>query len=95
MADADDDKQSHTLADHLLGQDFVHDHDGDADHDHDHFELGDEGPPELYCISQSSAIGASLPTDRFHDSSRVLTAGFMHGRTPDCSVAIRRCWLCA
>jgi ethanolamine utilization protein EutA len=38
MADADDDKQSHTLADHLLGQDFVHDHDGDADHDHDHFE---------------------------------------------------------
>jgi ethanolamine utilization protein EutA len=46
MADADDDKQSHTLADHLLGQDFVHDHDGDADHDHDHFELGDEGPLE-------------------------------------------------
>jgi ethanolamine utilization protein EutA len=46
MADADDDKGSHTLADHLLGQDFVHDHDGDADHDHDHFELGDEGPLE-------------------------------------------------
>jgi ethanolamine utilization protein EutA len=46
MADADDKKQSHTLADHLLGQDFVHDHDGDADHDHDHFELGDEEPLE-------------------------------------------------
>jgi ethanolamine utilization protein EutA len=46
MADADDNKQSHTLADHLLGQDFVHDHDGDADHDHDHFEFGDEGPLE-------------------------------------------------
>src|SRR5271166_899430 len=46
MADADDQKQSHTLADHLLGRDFVHDHDGDADHDHDHFELGDEGPLE-------------------------------------------------
>ena len=46
MADADDKKQSHTLADHLLGQNFVHDHDGDADHDHDHFEFGDEGPLE-------------------------------------------------
>src|SRR6185295_3504545 len=39
MADDDDKKQSHTLSDHLLGQDFVHEHDGDADHDHDHFEL--------------------------------------------------------
>jgi ethanolamine utilization protein EutA len=35
---ADDQKRSHTLADHLLGQDVVHEHDGDADHDHDHFE---------------------------------------------------------
>ena len=43
---AEDKKPSHTLADHLLGQDFVHDHDGDADHDHDHFEFGDEGPIE-------------------------------------------------
>src|ERR1700680_542552 len=43
---ADEKKPEHTLADHLLGQDFVHDHDGDADHDHDHFELGDEGPLE-------------------------------------------------
>ena len=40
MADADDNKkQSHTIADHLLGKDFVHEHDGDADHDHDHFEF--------------------------------------------------------
>src|SRR5436190_12676850 len=46
QADDDDKKSSHTLADHLLGQDFVHDHDGDADHDHDHFEFGDEGPIE-------------------------------------------------
>jgi len=38
----DDKKQSHTLADHLLGQDFVHEHDGDADHDHDHFEFDPE-----------------------------------------------------
>jgi ethanolamine utilization protein EutA len=36
---ADDQKRSHTLADHLLGQDVVHEHDGDADHDHDHFEV--------------------------------------------------------
>src|SRR5438270_5903824 len=36
---ADDQKRSHTLADHLLGQDVVHEHDGDADHDHDHFDV--------------------------------------------------------
>src|SRR5262245_62336581 len=35
---ADDQKRSHTLADHLLGQDIAHEHDGNADHDHDHFE---------------------------------------------------------
>jgi ethanolamine utilization protein EutA len=42
MADADDQnekKQSHSLTDHMLGQDFVHEHDGDADHDHDHFDF--------------------------------------------------------
>src|ERR671923_1499473 len=37
--DKDDKKQSHTLSDHLLGKDFVHEHDGDADHDHDHFDI--------------------------------------------------------
>src|SRR5947199_3821578 len=36
---AEDPKRSHTLADHLLGQDVVHAHDGEADHDHDHFEV--------------------------------------------------------
>jgi ethanolamine utilization protein EutA len=36
---ADDKKQSHTLSDHLLGRDVVHEHDGDADHDHDHFDV--------------------------------------------------------
>ena len=36
---ADDQKRSHTLADHLLGQDIAHEHDGNADHDHDHFEV--------------------------------------------------------
>src|SRR3954462_11490303 len=46
MADDDDNKQSHTLSDHVLGQDFVHEHDGDADHDHDHFEFDDGGPLE-------------------------------------------------
>src|SRR5437879_1111063 len=39
VAMADDQKRSHTLADHLLGQDVVHEHGGDADHDHDHFEV--------------------------------------------------------
>ena len=42
---ADDKKPGHTLADHLLGQDFVHEHDGDSDHDHDDFESAD-GPLE-------------------------------------------------
>src|SRR3979490_65559 len=46
MADDDDKKQSHTLADHLLGQDVVHEHDGDADHDHDHFEFDADEPLE-------------------------------------------------
>src|SRR3989440_7811375 len=38
---AEEKKPSHTLADHRLGENFVHEHDGDADHDHDHFELDD------------------------------------------------------
>src|SRR5258706_8712517 len=36
---AEDQKRSHTLADHLLGQDVAHAHDGDADTDHDHSEV--------------------------------------------------------
>ena len=43
---ADDKKSGHTLADHVLGQDFVHEHDGDADHDHDHFERDADAPLE-------------------------------------------------
>src|SRR5436305_2788005 len=39
---ADEKKPSHTLSDHLLGQDFVHEHDGDADHDHNYFEFDPE-----------------------------------------------------
>jgi ethanolamine utilization protein EutA len=46
MADTDDDKKTHTLADHLLGKDVVHDHDGDSDHDHDHFDYDPEEPLE-------------------------------------------------
>src|SRR6266481_5524404 len=46
MADADDKKQTHSLTDHVLGQDFVHEHDGDADHDHDHFDFDADGPLE-------------------------------------------------
>jgi ethanolamine utilization protein EutA len=46
MADGQENKQKHTLADHLLGQDAVHEHDGDADHDHDHFDLADPRPLE-------------------------------------------------
>jgi len=53
MADADDknDKTEqkpagHSLADHLLGDQFSHAHEGVADHDHDHFEFDDDGPIE-------------------------------------------------
>ena len=49
MADSDDTsdtKKGHTLTDHLLGQNFVHDHDGDADHDHDHFDFDPDEPLE-------------------------------------------------
>jgi ethanolamine utilization protein EutA len=46
MVDDNDNKQSHTISDHLLGRDFVHEHDGDADHDHDHFEFDADGPLE-------------------------------------------------
>ncbi len=44
--DNNDDKTRHSLADHALGQDFVHEHEGDADHDHDHFEFDADGPLE-------------------------------------------------
>ena len=37
MSDSEDQKNnSHSLADHLFGQNIVHRHDGDSDHDHDH-----------------------------------------------------------
>src|SRR5712691_11009464 len=44
MSDNNDQKKSHTLADHVYGADFAHIHEGDADHDHDHFDL--DGPLE-------------------------------------------------
>src|SRR5215467_11882699 len=47
MADADDKKpQGHSLADHLYGENVVHEHDEYSDHDHDHFEFDDDGPIE-------------------------------------------------
>src|SRR5215467_6712457 len=47
MADADDKKpQGHSLADHLYGENVVHEHDEYSDHDHDHFEFDDDGPLE-------------------------------------------------
>ena len=36
MAENDQNKPAHTLADHLYGRDVVHVHDDDTDHDHDH-----------------------------------------------------------
>src|SRR5579863_5480880 len=46
MADAEDKKpEGHSLADHILGENFTHDHEGVADHDHDHFEFDDDDGP--------------------------------------------------
>jgi ethanolamine utilization protein EutA len=44
MADNEDKKPAHSLADHLYGRDVAHVHAGDADHDHD-FDA-DDGPLE-------------------------------------------------
>ncbi|HEX4408137.1 MAG TPA: ethanolamine ammonia-lyase reactivating factor EutA [Xanthobacteraceae bacterium] len=46
MADDDSKKPSHTLTDHLYGQDVVHVHADDSDHDHDHDIEADDGPIE-------------------------------------------------
>src|SRR5438309_10002604 len=48
MAEAEDGKPSggHNLADHLYGENIVHEHDEYSDHDHDHFDLDDDGPIE-------------------------------------------------
>ncbi len=50
MADADDKNDQkpagHSLADHMLGDNFSHEHDDTSDHDHDHFEFDDDGPIE-------------------------------------------------
>ncbi len=46
MADDDNKKTGHTLADHLYGRDVVHLHADDTDHDHDHDFDDDDGPLE-------------------------------------------------
>jgi len=46
MADIPDKKTAHSLEDHLLGMDPMHEHeDGEADHDHDHDDIGGEYDP--------------------------------------------------
>ena len=46
MADDENKKPGHSLADHLYGRDVVHAHDDDTDHDHDHDIDADDGPIE-------------------------------------------------
>jgi ethanolamine utilization protein EutA len=46
MADDENKKTGHTLADHLYGRDVVHVHADDTDHDHDHDFDADDGPLE-------------------------------------------------
>jgi ethanolamine utilization protein EutA len=38
-------KSGHSLSDHLLGENFVHEHEGAADHDHDHLDFDDDDGP--------------------------------------------------
>src|SRR5687768_11849201 len=46
MTDIPDKKRPHTLEDHLLGMDPMHEHgDGESDHDHDHDDVGGEYDP--------------------------------------------------
>jgi len=46
MADIPDKKTAHSLEDHLLGMDPMHEHeDGEADHDHDHDDIGGKYDP--------------------------------------------------
>ncbi len=45
MAEEENSKAPHTLADHLYGREVAHAHSGDADHDHDH-DFDDDGPVE-------------------------------------------------
>src|SRR4051812_14026464 len=47
-------KKSHTLADHLYGEEYEHSHDADSDHDHDHD--GPAGPIEENAIWQQDNI---------------------------------------
>ena len=49
-------KKSHTLADHLYGEEYEHTHDEDADHDHDHDHDGPAGPIEENAIWQQDNI---------------------------------------
>src|SRR5918995_7424977 len=46
MAEADEPKKGHTLADHSFGEELYHVHDGDADHDHDHDYFETDQPLE-------------------------------------------------
>ena len=58
MAEAEDGKPSggHNLADHLYGENIVHEHDEYSDHDHDHFDFDDDGPLEQNPIWQQDHV---------------------------------------
>ena len=54
----EDKKKSHTIADHLYGEEYEHTHDEDSDHDHDHDHdhEGPAGPIEENAIWQQDNI---------------------------------------
>ena len=67
-------KKSHSLADHLHGQDHDHVHDGDetADHDHDHFADGEENPEGNALWVQDHVTLTSLGIDIGSSGTQVI-----------------------
>ena len=54
-------KRTHTMADHVYGQDYAHTHDGaDADHDHDHFDDGSSGEDPLWAQDNVSLASVGI-----------------------------------
>ncbi|HEY6865057.1 MAG TPA: ethanolamine ammonia-lyase reactivating factor EutA [Burkholderiales bacterium] len=58
------DKRTHTLADHVYGEDYGHTHDGDEpfDHDHDHDDFGPDspGPDPLWMQDNVSLLSVGM-----------------------------------
>src|SRR5258706_14131436 len=64
-------KRTHSLEDHLHGEDYDHVHDGDeeADHDHDHFEVDgrlEDNPLWIQDHVSLASVGIDIGSSRTH-----------------------------